>query len=281
MPQSISKIIMKSIVIRPNRSLSLDLSEIWNYRELFYIFAWRDIKVRYKQTLLGILWVIFQPITSTFIFTIFFGNLAKIPSGKLPYSLFVLSGLVFWNFFSTSLSHASDSMVANENIIKKVYFPKIILPLSSVVVSFVDFIINMVVLIIYATILGYMPNIWSLVVFPIAILVSAVTASGLGLFLASFNVKYRDVRHILPFFIQILLFLTPVIYPLSIVSEQNKLIMALNPMSSVIESVRMVFYNELLISPRLILISLISSVSIFIGGIWYFKQTERFFADIV
>ena len=281
MPQSISKIIMKSIVIRPNRSLSLDLSEIWNYRELFYIFAWRDIKVRYKQTLLGILWVIFQPITSTFIFTIFFGNLAKIPSGKLPYSLFVLSGLVFWNFFSTSLSHASDSMVANENIIKKVYFPKIILPLSSVVVSFVDFIINMIILIIYATILGYMPNIWSLVVFPIAILVSAVTASGLGLFLASFNVKYRDVRHILPFFIQILLFLTPVIYPLSIVSEQNKLIMALNPMSSVIESVRMVFYNELLISPRLILISLISSVSIFIGGIWYFKQTERFFADIV
>jgi len=272
---------MKSIVIRPNRSLSLDLSEIWNYRELFYIFAWRDIKVRYKQTLLGILWVIFQPITSTFIFTIFFGNLAKIPSGKLPYSLFVLSGLVFWNFFSTSLSHASDSMVANENIIKKVYFPKIILPLSSVVVSFVDFIINMIILIIYATILGYMPNIWSLVVFPIAILVSAVTASGLGLFLASFNVKYRDVRHILPFFIQILLFLTPVIYPLSIVSEQNKLIMALNPMSSVIESVRMVFYNELLVSPRLILISLISSVSIFIGGIWYFKQTERFFADIV
>ena len=271
---------MKSIVIRPNRSLSLDLSEIWNYRELFYIFAWRDIKVRYKQTLLGILWVIFQPITSTFIFTIFFGNLAKIPSGKLPYSLFVLSGLVFWNFFSTSLSHASDSMVANENIIKKVYFPKIILPLSSVVVSFVDFIINMIILIIYATILGYMPNIWSLVVFPIAILVSAVTASGLGLFLASFNVKYRDVRHILPFFIQILLFLTPVIYPASIAGKYSW-ILAINPMTGVIKAARSALLGGAPINWELLALSGITCFILLIFGVIYFKKTERYFADVV
>ena len=273
---------MKEIIIKPKTRWQLiDIEEIWRYRELFYIFAWRDIKVRYKQTALGILWVIFQPIISMVIFTIFFGNLAKIPSGKLPYSLFVLIGLVFWNYFSATVSHASDSMVANESIIKKVYFPKIILPLSSIVTSFIDFSISMFVLLIVAVFLGFIPNGWFLIVFPLAVFITAITSAGMSLFLSSINVKYRDVRYILPFFIQILLFLTPVIYPLTIISGRNRLIMAINPMTSVIESVRSVFSAQTLINPVLIIISVVSSLFIFVAGLWYFHKTEQFFADIV
>src|SRR3989338_1907147 len=146
---------MTKIIIRPTQAWKLvNLEELWRYRELLYIFAWRDIKVRYKQTILGILWVIFQPLVTMIIFTFFFGKMAKIPSGELPYSLFVLCGLVFWNFFSGSLSHASDSLVANEGIIKKVYFPKVLLPLSAVITGFADFIINLILLFIFALFLG-------------------------------------------------------------------------------------------------------------------------------
>lgn len=273
---------MTEIIIRPKPAWRLiNLGELLRYRELLYIFAWRDIKVRYKQTALGILWVIFQPLMTMLIFTIFFGNLAKIPSGELPYSLFSLCGLVFWTFFSGSLSHASDSMVANESIIKKVYFPKILLPLSSVVISFVDFIINFFLLMIYASILGFIPRLIGVVLFPFGVLITSVTAIGLGLFLSSFNVKYRDVRYILPFFIQILLFLTPIIYPLAIVSERNRIIMAINPMSSVVELSRFVFSAKYIIHPELLIISTVSSIVILLIGLIYFRRTEQFFADIV
>ncbi|OGC92132.1 phosphate ABC transporter permease [Candidatus Amesbacteria bacterium RIFCSPLOWO2_01_FULL_49_25] len=270
-----------TVIIKPESSLALNLSEIWRYRELFLTFAWRDIKVRYKQTVLGVAWAILQPVSSMVVFTVFFGNLAKIPSGNLPYSLFVLCGLVFWGFFSTSLSHASDSLVGNESIIKKVYFPKVILPLSAIVVSFIDFLINFSILMIYAVILGYYPSIWTLVIIPIAVIVTALSACGIGLFLSAFNIRYRDVRYILPFFIQVIMFLTPVIYPLSIVGLQKRAIMAINPMTMVIESVRQVFSDNPLIDTNLISISLISIVACLIFGLWYFKKTERFFADIV
>lgn len=273
---------MKEIIIKPKKNWQLiELQELWSYRELFYIFVWRDIKVRYKQTILGIVWVIFQPLVTMIIFTVFFGNLAKIPSGDLPYSLFVLIGLVFWTFFSGSLSHASDSMVTNESIIKKVYFPKIILPLSSIITSFVDFLINITLLLIYAIILGFYPHPVIFIIVPMGILLTAITAMGIGLFLSSFNVKYRDVRYILPFFIQILLFVTPVIYPLSIVSGQNRIIMALNPMTSVIEGARFVFSANYMFKPELFLLSFISSVLMLMIGLWYFHKTEQFFADIV
>ena len=273
---------MKEIIIRPKPKWQLvDLEEIWRYRELLYIFTWRDIKVRYKQTILGVLWVIFQPIVSMIIFTIFFGKLAKIPSYDMPYSLFVLIGLIFWNFFSNTLSHSSASMVANEGIIKKVYFPKIILPLSSIITGFVDFSINLFILLTFSLILGYIPSLWALVVFPSAVFITAITSAGSGFFLSSINVKYRDVNYILPFFIQILLFLCPVIYPLAIVGETNKAIMAINPLTTVVESVRMVFLGRGFINGNLILISVFSSVLIFIFGLWYFRKTEQFFADIV
>lgn len=270
------------IVIRPQSVWKLvDLDELWRFRELFFIFAWRNIKIRYKQTALGILWVVFQPLVTTLIFTQFFGKLAKIPSGNLPYSLFVLCGLVFWTFFSSTLTHASASMVTNNSLIQKIYFPKIILPLSSVITYFIDLLINLFFLFGYAFILGYFPNIWAIIIFPLAILVTSFTAVGLSFFLASINVKYRDVNYILPFFIQILLFVTPIIYPLSIVSDTNKHIMAVNPMASVMESVRMAFSAQPSLNPTLIAISVSTSLVIFLFGLWYFNKTERYFADIV
>lgn len=271
----------KEIVIRPKSAWTfIDFTELWRFRELFYVFTWRDIKVRYKQTILGILWVVFQPLVSTFIFTIFFGNLAKIPSGKLPYALFVLAGLVFWNFFSSALSHASTSMVGSASIFQKVYFPKMILPLSAILTSFVDFLINLAMLLLAAIVLGYYPSLSALIIFPMAVVVTAITAAGLGLLLTSINIKYRDVGYILPYFIQLLLFLTPVIYPITILSQSHRFIMALNPMTSVIEASRTVFSGASY-DPIYMVISFVSAIVILSVGILYFNKTEQFFADIV
>ncbi len=270
------------ILITPNKIKSIfDMGEIWRFRELFYILTWRDIKIRYRQTLLGIIYVIFQPLASMLIFTVFFGNLAKIPSGNLPYPLFVLIGLLFWNYFSGSITRASDSMIANEGLIKKVYFPKIILPLSAMVTFSVDFVINFILLIILAAVLGYFPNIWLLIILPLSFLITSCTIAGISFFLSSLNVKYRDVRNVLPFLIQIILFLTPVIYPLTIISPRNQYIMALNPMTSVIETMRLSFQKNMNFNSELILISIASSIVILFFGLWYFNKTERYFADIV
>lgn len=272
----------KITIIKPtSREGFFDFTEIIRFRELFYVLSWRDVKVRYKQTVLGIMWAALQPIATMVIFTVFFGNLAKIPSGNLPYAFFVFCGLVFWTFFSSALTNSSNSMIENEQLIKKVYFPKAILPLSSIVTSSIDFVINLFLLIIIAIILkvGFHWNV--LLVIPLGVLLTAFTAGGIGFFLSSFNVKYRDVRYILPFFIQLMMFLTPVIYPLTILSPRNRWIMALNPMSSVIESVRLAFSNGRYLNIGYIMVSLVSAICIFVIGYFYFKKTERFFADIV
>ena len=270
------------IIIRPIRTnIFLNINELWRYRELFYIFAWRDIKVRYKQTILGIAWALLQPITSMFIFTIFFGKLAKIPSDGLPYSLFVLVGLVFWGFFSGTLTHASNSLVENEGIIKKTYFPRLILPLSAIATGLVDFGISFILLLSIAFYFGHVPSLLSLVIIPLGLVISSLGAAGLGLFLAAFNVKYRDVRYILPFFIQTLIFLTPVIYPLSIVGLSNRLVIAINPIAGVIESARKVISGSTIIDYQVLAISAVSSILLFIIGLYYFRSTERFFADII
>lgn len=273
---------MREIIIRPRQKWKLiDIGEIWNFRELLYIFVWKNLKIRYKQTFLGILWVVFQPLITMMIFTTFFGSLTKIPSGKMPYSLFVLCGLIFWTFFSTTLAHASETMVGNEIIIKKIYFPKIILPLSSVITGLLDFAINLLLLLIYGIFLGFVPSFLSLIIFPFGIILTFITSLGLGLLLASLNVKYRDVRYILPFFIQMLLFVTPVIYPLSIVSERNRILMAFNPMTAVIEFTRYAYSSDYMIRYEILIISTFSSLMILFIGIWHFKRTEQFFADIV
>lgn len=263
------------------RWLLFDFNELWHYRELFYIFAWRDIKVRYKQTILGAGWALFQPLFSMFIFTIFFGNFAKIPSGGLPYPLFVLTGLVFWTYFSGILSAASSALVANEGIVKKVYFPRELLPLSTIGTSFLDFLIAFTLLLIVSFYFKFVPNLLILVILPLGLIVGALGAGGLGLFLAAFNVKYRDVRYALPFFIQMLIFLTPVIYPTSIMRPSFRYLIALNPMSGVIESVRTVFEGSSAVNWSILSISALASVAIFVIGLYYFKATERFFADLI
>lgn len=273
---------MQEIIIKPkSRFFLLNLPELWRFRELFYIFAWRDIKVRYKQTLLGVLWVVFQPLTAMFLFTFIFSRLFTTSSANLPYALFVLCGLVFWSFFSNSLTQASNSLLENENIIKKVYFPKIILPLSAIVTGLVDFLINFILLLAVTFLFGFMPSLLSFFVIPIGILISAMTAAGLGLLLSCLNVKYRDVRYILPFFTQLIFFISPVIYPISILSPQNKIFLALNPVTGVVESVRTVISGSSEVDFLLLGISFLSAIILFIVGLSVFAATERFFADIV
>ena len=269
-------------VIKPNpKWYFVNFREIWKYRDLFYIFAWRDIKVRYKQTILGVGWAIFQPLFSMFIFTIFFGNFAKVSSGNLPYSLFVLNGLVFWNFFSGILSRASNSLVENESIVKKVYFPRVILPLSTIGSNLIDFMMSFVILLAVTFYYHFVPNMLALALVPLGLIIGALGASGLGLLLAAFNVKYRDVRYILPFFIQTMIFLTPVIYPTSIMRPSFRYIIALNPMTGVIEAIRTVFAGSTAVNWTILGISGAASVILFVFGLYYFKATERFFADIV
>jgi len=274
----------KSIVtiIRPPKGLvELNLAELWQYRELLMIFAWRDIKVRYKQTIMGIAWAIFQPLFTMIIFTIFFGNLAKIPSDGVPYPIFVYSGLLFWTYFSSSLTNASNCMVENESIIKKIYFPRLLLSISATVTPIIDFCFAFVVFLGLMVIFRFMPNIWGLLIVPLLLLISMVTASGVGLFLASVNVKYRDVRYILPFFIQIMMFVTPVIYPVSIIPEAYKWVAFLNPMTGVINSARILILGDGVIDWFGIYVSSICAILYFVLGVMYFRKTERFFADII
>ena len=237
--------------------------------------------MRYKQTVLGVVWALFQPLTQTFVFTIFFGRLAKVPSGDLPYSLFVLIGLVFWTFFSGALTNASNSLVGNVGVVKKVYFPRIILPISSIVTGFVDFLIALIILIIYSFYLGISPHPLIIVFIPLFLLITSLGAGGLGLFLSALNVKYRDVRYVLPFFIQILLFVSPVIYPTSIVRPSNRIILALNPVTGVVESMRTLFEGSTAINWNILGISTLFAVIYFLFGLYFFKATERFFADVV
>ncbi len=270
------------IKIKPPRTnFYLNLKELWHYRELFYIFAWRDIKVRYKQTFLGIAWVLFQPLVSMVVFTVFFGNFAKMPSGNLPYPLFVLCGLVFWTFFSNSLASASGSLISNENIIKKVYFPKVILPLSTVITGSLDLVISLILLLCVGLYFKFIPSVTILPVILSGYVISFLTASGLGLFFSALNVKYRDVRYIIPFFIQTLIFLTPVIYPTSIIKSSGRLLFSLNPLAAVIESMRGVISGSLSIEFLGLGIATLISLVIFLIGLAFFNATEKFFADII
>jgi len=271
----------KYVITPPKGLIDINLPEIWRYRELLYTFAWRDIKVRYKQTVLGIAWAIFQPLFTMIIFTVFFGNLAKIPSDGVPYPIFVYSGLLFWTYFSSSLTNASNCMVDNEGIIKKIYFPRLLLSISATVTPVIDFCFAFVVFLGLMAVFKFVPNFLGLLVTPLLLLISMVTASGIGLFLASVNVKYRDVRYILPFFIQILMFVTPVIYPVSIIPEAYKWIAYLNPMTGVINSARVLILGGGSFDWLGIYISTIAAITYFVLGVMYFRKTERFFADII
>ena len=266
-------------IITPRKAISLDLRELWAFRELLYIFTWRDLKVRYKQTILGVGWVLFQPMVTTAIFSIFFGKLAKLPSEAMPYPLFVLVGLTIWTFFSSALSTGGISLVSYESMLKKVYFPRIIIPLSATLTAFVDFGITLLFLAGFIVYYRFTPSVESLWLFPLLLVILLMVLIGLSVFTAALNVKYRDIRFILPFFIQIGLFISPVIYPIGIIYDYRKWFLYLNPLSAVIESTRSLISGSAMNWP-LIITGLATSSLILILGLVYFSQTESYFADI-
>jgi lipopolysaccharide transport system permease protein len=272
---------IKETVIRPKKTFSFDdLREVWQYRELLYFFSWRDLKVRYKQTFIGIAWAIFQPFVTMVVFSVFFGGLAKIPSDGVPYPIFVYVGLLFWQFFSSALTDTSMALVSNQTIVTKVYFPRLVLPISTVITKLIDFAVATIILIVLMFYYGYVPHITGLLIIPLLLLITFFASVGLGLVLASINVKYRDVRYALPFFVQIILFITPVIYPASIAGKYSK-ILAINPMMGVIQGARAALLGTTPINWALINISLVSTTILMVFGIYVFKKTERYFADII
>lgn len=268
-------------IIKPKKMFSFrDIKEIWTYKSLLYFFTWRDLKVRYKQTFIGAGWAIFQPFITMVVFTVFFGQLAKIPSDGVPYPIFVYVGLLFWQFFSGALSDTSSSLISNQSIITKVYFPRLILPISSVLTKFVDFAIASLILIGLMFYYGYTPDLIGILILPLLLLITFMAATGAGLFLAAINVKYRDVRYALPFFIQMLIFVTPVIYPASIAGKYSW-ILALNPMMGVIQNARGALLGTQPVNWDLLGISFIACLILLLVGIYVFKKVERYFADII
>jgi len=267
--------------IKPQSKFSLGLKELWEYRELFYFFTWRDVKVKYKQTVLGISWAVFQPLIMTLLFTLGFGRLISANSDlTVPYPVFVLSGFLLWNIFSGGLSNAGNSMVNNANIIKKIYFPRLIVPISSILVSLIDFIMAFVVFVPVLFYYGCSFNLSAFLFIPVSVLLAAMATFGLGTFLAALNIKYRDFRYILPFFIQALLFATPVIYPIKISdSKWFQLLLQLNPMNAPIELFRYSISSSPL-NYQSIALSIGVSLLLFIAGIIYFRKTESYFADL-
>ncbi|HVY72525.1 MAG TPA: ABC transporter permease [Candidatus Paceibacterota bacterium] len=272
---------MQTTVIRPKKVLSLrDVAELWQYRELLYFFTWRDLKVRYKQTTVGVLWAIFQPFIAMVVFSVFFGALAGMPSDGVPYPIFVYVGLLFWQFFSASLTDTSNSLLTNQSIITKVYFPRLILPLSAVLTQLVDFCIASIILVGLMFYYNYVPNLSGLLIVPLLLLITFLAALGGGLFLASVNVRYRDVRYVLPYFIQMLLFVTPVIYPASLAGAYSW-ILALNPMTGVIKAARGALLGTEPVNWTLLGFSAAAVIVVSVIGIVSFKKTERQFADLL
>jgi len=258
----------------------LDLREVWEFRELIYFLTWRDIKVRYKQTALGVAWVVLQPLALMAVFTLLFGRLAKIPSEGIPYPLFVFTGLLPWQIFSRSLTEVTTSLVKDHRLVTKVYFPRLIIPLSNMLAGMLDFLIAFGVLIILMVIYGATPGL-ALVSLPLFILLMFITALGIGLWLSALNVQFRDVAFTVPFLTQFLLFLTPVVYPSTLVPEKLRMIYALNPMVGVIEGFRWALLGVGQgVSPTTVA-SLLVSLGLFFSGIVWFRSKERSFVDIL
>ena len=268
--------------IKPKEKLTLGIAELWQYRELFYFFTWRDIKVKYKQTVLGFAWALLQPLLMMLVFTLFLGNILNFEklNIKIPYPVYVYSGLIIWNIFSTGVTNAGNSMVSNANIIKKIYFPRLIIPISSILVSLFDFVITLFILI--ALLLFYridisFPNL--IFFFFLGIIIASISTFGIGSFLAALNIKYRDFRYIIPFMVQAMLFITPVIYPISINNKFLTYLFACNPMYSAVELFRHSITNNPL-NIQLIVISSCSSLLFLLIGLAYFRKTEAYFADL-
>jgi len=256
--------------------------DIWRYRELFYFLAWRDILVRYKQTIIGLAWALIRPFLTMIVFTVIFGKIAKLPSeGNAPYAILVFAAMLPWQFFANSLAECSNSLISSSNLISKVYFPRLIIPTSAVVVSFVDFLISGMILLGLMAWYDFVPS-WRIVTLPLFIMIAFAASMGAGLWLASLNVKYRDFRYIVPFIVQFGLYISPVGFSSSIVPEQWRLLYSLNPMVGVIDGFRWAILGgeSNFYVPGFILSLVLVIISLF-GGIWYFRNMERTFADVI
>jgi len=278
-PSSVS--VVPVTIIRPSRGwISLNLRDLWEYRELLYFLTWRDIKVRYKQTVLGAAWAIIQPFFTMVVFSLFFGKLAKVPSDDIPYPIFSYAALVPWTFFANGLSQSSTSLVASANLIQKVYFPRLVVPISAVISGGVDFVLAFVVLVGMMLFYGIVPTA-AVVWLPLLLLLALVTSLGVGLWLTAMNVQFRDVRYAVPFLVQAWMFATPIAYPSSLLDEPWRTVYGINPMAGVVEGFRWALLGTETAPGPIVLVSALVAVVILISGAYYFRRMEKTFADVV
>jgi len=272
---------ISAIKIRPVKGWAgLNLADLWHYRELLWILALRDVKLRYKQTVLGIIWVILQPLLAALIFAVIFGRLAKLPTDGLPYILFAYAGLVGWNYFSGAVERAGSSLITQTNLITKIYFPRMLIPLSSMVSVLVDLVVTLVVMLGMLLAFGLLPS-WQVFALPLFLLLIALTAAGVGLWLSALGVYYRDFVYAIPFLIQIWLYASPVVYSTSIVPENLRWLYALNPMVSGIEGVRWSVLGRGILNEQMMVTSTLVALLIFLSGLFLFKRVESNFADVI
>jgi lipopolysaccharide transport system permease protein len=263
-----------------NGRVSLKLRELWEYRELLYFLTWRDVKVRYKQTALGVAWAIIQPFLTMVVFSLFFGRLARVPSDGIPYPLFSYAALVPWTFFANGLGKASNSLVHSANLIKKVYFPRLTVPMASVIGGVVDFVLAFIVLLGMMLYYGFVPTIHVLWL-PLFVLLAFMTSLGVALWLSAMNVQFRDVHYVVPFLTQLWLFLTPIAYPSSLLSEPWRTVYGINPMAGVVEGFRWALLGVNTAPGPIIAVSALVALTLLVSGLRYFRRMERTFADVV
>ncbi len=272
---------LRTIRILPSKGwVPLRLDELWAYRELLYFLTWRDIKVRYKQTVLGAAWAIIQPFFTMLVFALFFGRLAKIPSDGIPYPIFAFAALVPWTFFANGVSQASNSLVDNPNLIKKVYFPRLAMPIATVLSGIVDFVLAFVVLLGMMFYYGTAPTV-NVLWLPFLLLLALVTSLGVALWLSAMNVQFRDVRYTIPFLTQFWLFATPIAYPSSLLEEPWRTLYAINPMVGVVEGFRWALLGADTAPGPIIIVSSLTALALLLSGAFYFRRVERTFADVV
>jgi lipopolysaccharide transport system permease protein len=283
-PLSLPPVLISGANIRRIQPLKgwapVQLRELWKYRELLYFLVWRDIKVRYKQTILGGLWAIIQPFTTMVVFSLFFGKLGKMPSDNIPYPIFCYAALVPWTFFSNGLTQSSESLIGNANLIRKVYFPRLTIPIAAVLSGIVDFGLAFVVMLGMMLYYGVVPGL-NLIWLPLFLLLTLICSLGVGLWLSALNLKYRDVRYVVPFLTQLWLFITPIAYPSSILPARWQLVYGLNPMAGVVKGFRWALLGTTPAPGPIIIVSSLASVLLLIGGVFYFRNMERTFADLV
>ena len=269
------------VVIEPRKGwMPVNFRELWKFRELLYFLAWRDVKVKYKQTALGVVWALMQPLLTMVIFSVLFGRLARMPSDGAPYPIFVFIGLLPWNYFSSVLGQSTNSLVAGSSLVSKIYFPRLLIPASSAIAALLDLAIGFIVL--GALMLYYGVNISAgTLLVPVLVLLTLMNAVGFGLWFSALNVKYRDIQYVIPFLIQIWMFVTPVIYPKSLFGEKWGWLLLLNPMGGIIEAFRPAVLGHMPVPWLSLAISSAIGLIVFVGGVFYFKRVERHFADII